>query len=1038
MFFLGNRQHSRRTHSQRTPRDTGPRWQQRDRRLRIEALELRHLLSIGTIVSLSAPPSSVYGDSVQFEASVAPVQPGSGTPTGSVAFMEGNQTLDTEPLAADGTAAFNTAQLPAGWHDLTAVYSGDANFSGNASTVSSIDVAKALLSVTADNMNIVYGEGLPAFTATAVGLVNGDTLASLGGVTFGGDSQTAVNAGSYTIMPSGLDNSNYTITYNNGTLIIETAPLSVTADDQTITYGQALPTFTATAVGLVNGDTLASLGGVTFGGDSQTAVNAGSYTITPGGLNPSNYRISYNDGTLTIDKATLSVTADDANIVYGQALPNFTATAVGLVNGDTLSSLGGVTFGGDSQTAVNAGSYTITPSGLDNSNYVISYNDGTLIIETAPLSVTADDANIVYGQALPSFTATAVGLVNGDTLSSLGGVTFGGDSQTAVNAGTYTITASGLDASNYRIAYNEGTLTIDKAPLSVTADDANIVYGQALPSFTATAVGLVNGDTLSGLGGVTFGGDSQTAVNAGTYTITPGGLDDSNYVISYNDGTLAIGQAPLSVTANSQTMVYGGPLPLLTASYSGFVNGDTSASLTALPTVTTAATISSHVSGSPYAITASGAVDPNYAISYVAGALTVTPAPLTITANNQSKIYGAPDPAFTVSGTGFVLGQTLANLGGNLVCTTNEPAGKCAGGQLQHYSRGADLERLRHHVPARNSDGDCGPELRPGDRHGGLQFHRRLHELERGGPGRPLRHAPFDRRQGVSQSAIYGPYAAPSGVNYAGVFGTLPAGSSHTYLITATDKLGNSSQLSGSFTVPASAGPLISHVAFNFAAGFMSWNETDAASLTGAQLSIDGTALSQSDILGPYAAPSGANFAWAFGRPGPINVWAFGPTDPSGLHSYVITATDKLGNSSRLTGTFNVGPVISAVAFSFAHAFMSWNAADPYGIASTQLSIDGGVVGKSAIFGPYAAPSGQNFAWAFGSLAAGSTHSYVITATNKLGYSTQLSGTFTVPAASGSNGGTKAGPMVSSPMTAVEAALASLTSSTDLTHGDGG
>ena len=84
-----------------------------------------------------------------------------------------------------------------------------------------------------------------------------------------------------------------------------------------------------------------------------------------------------------------------------------------------------------------------------------------------------------------------------------------------------------------------------------------------------------------------------------------------------------------------------------------------SASLTTQPTLTTTATASSHVAGSPYAITASGAVDSDYTISYVAGTLTVTPAPLTITANNQTKVYGAALPTLTASYTGFVNGDTV-------------------------------------------------------------------------------------------------------------------------------------------------------------------------------------------------------------------------------------------------------------------------------------------------------------------------------------------------------------------------------------------
>ncbi|NCD67742.1 hypothetical protein GSY63_00005, partial [Mucilaginibacter sp. R11] len=70
-------------------------------------------------------------------------------------------------------------------------------------------------------------------------------------------------------------------------------------------------------------------------------------------------------------------------------------------------------------------------------------------------------------------------------------------------------------------------------------------------------------------------------------------------------------------------------------------NGDTPLSLTTSPTLSTTATPASSVAGSSYPITASGAVNANYTISYVPGALTVTPASLTITADNQTKVYGA-------------------------------------------------------------------------------------------------------------------------------------------------------------------------------------------------------------------------------------------------------------------------------------------------------------------------------------------------------------------------------------------------------------
>ena len=135
----------------------------------------------------------------------------------------------------------------------------------------------------------------------------------------------------------------------------------------------------------------------------------------------------------------------------------------------------------------------------------------------------------------------------------------------------------------------------------------------------------------------------------------------------------------MTITANNQTKVYGAALPTLTASYSGFVNGDTSASLTTQPTLSTTATASSDVSGNPYTITASGAVDSDYAISYATGTLTITPAALTITADNQTKVYGAALPTLTASYSGFVDGDTAANLSTQPTLTTTATAGSHVG-----------------------------------------------------------------------------------------------------------------------------------------------------------------------------------------------------------------------------------------------------------------------------------------------------------------------------------------------------------------------
>ena len=121
---------------------------------------------------------------------------------------------------------------------------------------------------------------------------------------------------------------------------------------------------------------------------------------------------------------------------------------------------------------------------------------------------------------------------------------------------------------------------------------------------------------------------SAAGAAAGTYTsqVTPsaatgGTFTAGNYSIAYVKGTITVTQASLTITADNQSRSLG-VNSTFTVTYSGFVNGDTNASLTTQPTVTATATPSSPVG--MYAITASGAVDNNYTISYVPGTLTIT------------------------------------------------------------------------------------------------------------------------------------------------------------------------------------------------------------------------------------------------------------------------------------------------------------------------------------------------------------------------------------------------------------------------------
>ena len=107
--------------------------------------------------------------------------------------------------------------------------------------------------------------------------------------------------------------------------------------------------------------------------------------------------------------------------------------------------------------------------------------------------------------------------------------------------GTYTITVSKGSVTNKYDSYVNGTLTINKAPLTVTAKNYIIKQGQALPTFEATYSGLKNSETSSVLTTQpSFSCSATSASEPGTYDIIVSGAAAQNYCMSYVKGTLTI------------------------------------------------------------------------------------------------------------------------------------------------------------------------------------------------------------------------------------------------------------------------------------------------------------------------------------------------------------------------------------------------------------------------------------------------------------------------------------------------------------------
>jgi hypothetical protein len=443
--------------------------------------------------------------------------------------------------------------------------------------------------------------------------------------------------------------------------------------------------------GFVNGDGPTSLTtSPTCAATVSGVPAAGVYAINCSGAVDSNYSFDYVSGMLTVKPAALIITASSPTITYGQSVPAISASYSGFENGDGPGSLTGAPTCNAQAPSVSppvvsppAGTYTTNCSGALDANYTITYKAGTLTVNPVALTISAPSPTITYGQSVPTLTPTYSGFENGDSPASLSTqpTCSAAVSADPPPASSYAVTCSGAVDSNYTITYKAGTLTVKPAVLTVSAPSPTITYGQSVPTLTPTYSGFENGDSPASLSTqpTCSAAVSADPPPASSYAVTCSGAVDSNYTITYKAGTLTVKPAVLTVAGPNVTMEYGAPVPALPPTYSGFVNGDTVASLTRVAVCTTTASSASAVKATAYPVTCSGAVDPNYVFTYVAGGITVVKAPTALTATpaiiqlSPLHIY-----LFTLNATltSQVTGAVLANqsvvfkAGTTTLCTT--------------------------------------------------------------------------------------------------------------------------------------------------------------------------------------------------------------------------------------------------------------------------------------------------------------------------------------------------------------------------------
>ena len=398
------------------------------------------------------------------------------------------------------------------------------------------------------------------YNGSAQALVNAGTASggtmnySLDNSTWSTSIPTATNADDYTVyykVVGDASHTDYTPSPNTVAVTINKAALSITADNKSVTYGDAAPTYTASYSGFVGSETASVLGGtLAFACEYAAGSNVGGYTITPSGVTASNYDITFNTGTLTVNKANPVVTAPTAKSLTYNGSAQALVDAGSTTGGELQYSLSSGTGYGDAiSTQTNADTYTVYFKVNGNTNYnAVAEQSISVTINKAALSITAENKSLTYGDNPPTYTASYSGFVGSETASVLSGtLAFACEYAAGSNVGGYTITPSGVTASNYDITFNAGTLTVNKADAVITDTPASIeglVYTGAAQ--TLISAGSATGGTLQyKLDDGAYGTSLPQATDADTYTIYYKVDGDGNH----ND----VAEASFSVTIGGPT-----------------------------------------------------------------------------------------------------------------------------------------------------------------------------------------------------------------------------------------------------------------------------------------------------------------------------------------------------------------------------------------------------------------------------------------------------------------------------------------------------
>ena len=379
-----------------------------------------------TAVTSDANPS-VFGQTVTFTASVSANAPGTGTPSGTVTFLDGTTTLASVMLNSGGQATLSIGSLGVGSHSISASYSGDTNFSaGTSAALNQVVNQAGTATALASSVNPSAPGQAVTFTATVsvnapgAGTLSGtvtffDGATTLASVTLNASGQatfstSALGAGSHSITAGYSGNTNFSASTSSAlTQVVNHAASTMTlsSGSNPSIFGQAV-TFTATVSGssgpstptFVDGTTTLGTGTLNSSGQaifSTSTLHAGSHTISASYPGDANFAASSSTLTQSVNQATTSVvlTSSSNPSTFGQSVtfgvsvnagqaPTFARTVgaqamPGAKMGFTLASATGT-------LTILDGTTTLATLPLD-SNGQASYSTSTLAVGTHAITV---------------------------------------------------------------------------------------------------------------------------------------------------------------------------------------------------------------------------------------------------------------------------------------------------------------------------------------------------------------------------------------------------------------------------------------------------------------------------------------------------------------------------------------------------------------------------------------------------------------------------------------------------------------------------